>query len=160
MSASSSALHLGLLPWRVKVCQNSVWSEKPKAIKEVDNLLEELDIVLPAITDRITPHQRRELEEVLERIRTWHRHISSANIDHFFTLDLEDRDRRRAQYREYLARETNQVLRGWQKKDRDILRDLLATFVKGDIRLQGYFEIGIRFGGSGATTKSTIWSAF
>lgn len=51
MSASFSALQLGFLSWQMKWCQGSVWSDCPKDIKEMDDLLDGIDLALPALTD-------------------------------------------------------------------------------------------------------------
>jgi hypothetical protein len=154
MSASFAALQLGFLPWKVKWCQESVWSDSPTDIQEIDDLLGEFELALPAMADRITPVQRSVLIELLRRMEKRHRHIAGQNIDYSFSLvDTEGGQRRRDGYRAYLADETNHFFRQWQKEDWSSLRDLLAAIVKGDKRLQGYFEIGDHLGGAEHVVK-------
>jgi hypothetical protein len=147
MSASFAALQLGFLPWKVKLCQESVWSDSSRDIQEIDDLLGECELALSALADRITPVQRSELIELRRRMEKRHRHIADHNIDYFLSLvDTEVGQRSRDGYRAYLADETNHIFRQWQKEDWSSLRDLLAAIVKGDKRLQGYFEIGDHLG--------------
>jgi hypothetical protein len=148
MAASFSAFQLGFLPWRVKWCQASVWDKKVTRIQEVDGLLEEIDLALPALADRITRHQRSELAKLHKRIRVRHECIGAENVRYFHSLVIveEDKNRFRARYHEYLADETNHIFKEWQKEDYRALRDMLATMVPADRRLRGYYEIGDHLG--------------
>jgi hypothetical protein len=170
MSASYSALQLGLLLWKVKMCQDSVWSDRPatpyKGIHEIDALLDEIKLVLPALADRINRQCEKEFEPLLRRMEKRHRVIRDMNIEHFCSLmdTEEDQRRRRVLYQGYLADETNHTFREWQKADRRNLQELLATVVATDRRLRGYYQIGSRFGealdevkrASGTLTKSAM----
>lgn len=148
MSASYSALRLGFLPWHIKWRQETVWSKSWKGIKEIDDLLSEIELALLGLADKITRQFRTKLKKLLTGIERDHRKIANMNIGHFLSL-LEteaDRKRRRALFEEYLADETNYRFREFQKEDCNNLRDLLATLVVADNRLQGYYDIGSHLG--------------
>jgi len=144
MSASSSALDLGFLPWQIKWCQETVWSEKWKGIKEIDDLLVAVKSALPPSA---TNQFKEGLTELLNRIGETHRTIRKLNMDHYFSiLDTTDRNGLHARHREYLALPAPSMFRQWQKEELDKLRDLLAALVEGDRRLRGYYEFGSRLG--------------
>jgi hypothetical protein len=148
MSASFAALQLGYLPWKIKRCQQSVWSDSPTDIEELDDLLDEITLALPALADRLTADQRSELSKLLQRLRTRHQTISQMNVSQWGSLvDTENtKVVRRRRYREYLADAMNHRFREWQKEDWTNLRDLLAIVVKPDKRLQGYYELADHLG--------------
>ena len=76
MSASCSALLLGLLLWKIKMCQDSVWSETPRKIMEIDNALGQVDDALPSVADKISRTFEKRLERVLARIEKRHRFLA------------------------------------------------------------------------------------
>jgi hypothetical protein len=148
MSPSCSALQFGRLLWRIKFCQDSVWSETPKKIVEIDDTLGEVDVTLPCLADKISRTFEQRLERVVTRIEKRHRFVADQNVSHFLSLldrgmNVKDRN---AAYHDFLVNEANVRFREWQKEDRRVLVELLETVFTGDKRLQGYFQIGYRLG--------------
>jgi hypothetical protein len=147
MSAPLSAFQLGFLPWKVKRRQETLWSDRPTDIKEVDDPLIEVELALPALADRITGQFEQQLQKLRQRLEERHRYIAGENVARYFALlKTETGERRRERYHDYLAGETNHQFREWQREDWNNLRDLLAAAVTGDQRLLGYYEMGDHLG--------------
>ena len=146
MSASCSALQFGGLLWKIKLCQDSVWSESPRKITKIDDTLGEVDVALSSLADKTS----RTFEKR-------HRLIVGQNVSYFLSLvdNVMSGKDRNAEYHEFLVDEENVRFREWQKEDRRVLSELLATLVAGDQRLQGYFEIGYRLGDVVDKSKGT-----
>jgi hypothetical protein len=148
MSASYSALQLGRLVWKFKRAQESLWTDDPMKIMEVDDVLYELDVALPPLADKMSRTFEKRLEEVRARIERRHRLVADENVKHFSVVvrKVKNPKDRSTAYHKYLVDESNVMLKELQRDDCKELADLLKVLVTGDQRLQGYFEIGYRLG--------------